>query len=69
MGLCFGNQIVVGMPDDLDARELARTQSAAHVNAAIDARRVGFASGNKEISEFEFRIAGRGGGAQQTVLP
>ena len=67
MGSWFGNQIVIGMPDDLHTRELARPLSPAHVNAAIDVRRVGFAASDKKISRFKFRVAGSG--AKEAVLP
>src|SRR5437870_11753941 len=46
-GSWFGNQIVIGMGDDLHTREVARPQLAAHINAAINVRRVGFTAGNK----------------------
>src|SRR6185503_377225 len=67
-GSWLGTQIVIGMTDDLHAREPARPQPASHVNAAIDVRRVRFAAGNIKISGPEVRVA-VGAGAKQAVLP
>src|ERR1017187_4387390 len=46
----FSNQIVIGVADDLHLRELAKGQLAAHIDPAIDVRRVGFAAGDLEAA-------------------
>ena len=45
----LGNQIVVRVADDFDSGEFADRQLAAHVNASVNVRRIGFAAANKVI--------------------
>ena len=68
MGSWFGNQIVIGMADDLHTREIARPQPGAQVNAAIDVRRVGFTAGNEKVASCQLRISS-GGVTEEAVLP
>ena len=54
------------MSNDFHLRELADGQFAAHVNPAVNVRRVRFATGDKIISSFEFHMVAL---ANQTMFP
>ncbi len=43
----FGDQVVVGVADHLDPGEFAQRQLAAHIDSAIDIRRVGLTAGHQ----------------------
>ena len=47
-----GDQVIIGVADNLHARKLSERQPATDINTAIDVGRVGFATGH-EVSPFE----------------
>lgn len=64
------DQVVIRVPDNFHARELARHRLAAQINTAIDVRRVRLAAGHPILSASARAHAWRsGGGADQPVLP
>src|SRR5580692_997240 len=68
ISLCeFRDQIVDGMPNHLDTREITRRNVAAHVNTPVNVRRVRFAAGKRKRSAAARRKLA--GGADKTMLP
>jgi Zn-dependent protease len=64
------DQVVIRVPDDFHARELARHRLSAQINTAINVRRVGLAARHPITPAFARAHAWRRGfGANQPVLP
>src|SRR5687768_4810201 len=63
----FGDEVVVGVADDLDANELTNRQLPANVYAAVDVRGIGF--GTSDELDFRFWILDFGLLTNQAVFP
>ena len=62
----LGDEIVIGVADDFHSREFADWELSANVNASVNVRSIGFASGDKVFARFEpMGIFA----AHETVLP
>src|ERR1039458_8296631 len=69
----FGDQIVIGVADDLDAGELAQGQFPANINPSVNVGRVRLAARDQKTAApagaGRLHFCGGGGGPDQAVLP